>query len=335
MSSTVLKAVQEIERRGAARATGVDAVHVVAEARRAWSIAVAAGVAVVGVALATVALVRSHRVDAPSPTRVAAPAGPAVAAARATAPAPAAVAARVAAPPPVAQAAAPPPVLAHAPAPVAQDAAPPPVVAHAAAPAPVAQAAAPPPVAARIAPAAAPAPVAAPAAAAVAARVAPAPATSVAALAPLPAPVAAVAEDEPPRGQVVANLASDDVRTAPPAVAKRRDVEPRPALAAVAPAARKSRPARGREDVDEETEAPIEAPANEPITTSRGSLPRVDVRAIAYSQQPGARSVTLRIGGGAPVTLHEGESLRGVDVQLIMPNSVYLRHGGSIFALGR
>jgi hypothetical protein len=53
---------------------------------------------------------------------------------------------------------------------------------------------------------------------------------------------------------------------------------------------------------------------------------------IAYSANVSARSAALRIGGQA-MTLHQGDSARGVEVQLILPNSVYLRRGRDIFAV--
>ncbi len=60
----------------------------------------------------------------------------------------------------------------------------------------------------------------------------------------------------------------------------------------------------------------------------------VQLRSIDYSQETARRSVTLQIAGGSAVTLHEGESARGIEVQLILPRMVYLRQGASVFALG-
>ena len=53
---------------------------------------------------------------------------------------------------------------------------------------------------------------------------------------------------------------------------------------------------------------------------------------IAYAAD-GDRSVILKIAGAPPDSLREGESAHGVDVQLIMPEAVYLRRGGSIFVV--
>jgi hypothetical protein len=59
----------------------------------------------------------------------------------------------------------------------------------------------------------------------------------------------------------------------------------------------------------------------------------VELRAIRYAPDAAERSVSLRISGGPSVRLHQGESLQGVDVQLILPDAVYLRRAGSIFVV--
>jgi hypothetical protein len=67
-----------------------------------------------------------------------------------------------------------------------------------------------------------------------------------------------------------------------------------------------------------------------PAGTSSGA--DVEVMSIAYSENVGARSAALRIGGQT-MTLHQGDSVRGMEVQLILRNSVYLRRGRDIFAV--
>ena len=62
--------------------------------------------------------------------------------------------------------------------------------------------------------------------------------------------------------------------------------------------------------------------------------PGVEVKSFAYSPDPAKRVVTLRLDGTRVVKLREGESAGGFEVQLIAPDAVYLRHGGSIFAVG-
>src|SRR5207302_1613809 len=58
----------------------------------------------------------------------------------------------------------------------------------------------------------------------------------------------------------------------------------------------------------------------------------VAVSAISYSPDVGRRRVTMRVGGTL-VTLREGQSVHGVEVQLILPGSVYVRRGAEITVL--
>ncbi len=58
----------------------------------------------------------------------------------------------------------------------------------------------------------------------------------------------------------------------------------------------------------------------------------IQVQSIRYTPDSTKRTVTLRIGGTAE-TLHEGESARDVEVQLILPDMVYVRQGGNVFAI--
>jgi hypothetical protein len=88
-------------------------------------------------------------------------------------------------------------------------------------------------------------------------------------------------------------------------------------VAAAEPAQRRSAP---QPVADRDADEPREAHA----------APGVEVRAITYEPE-GDRRVTLRIAGQPSVTLREGESAHGIDVQLIMPDAVYLRRGGNIF----
>lgn len=62
---------------------------------------------------------------------------------------------------------------------------------------------------------------------------------------------------------------------------------------------------------------------------------RVQLKSINYSQDTARRSVTLMIEGGSSITLHEGESARDIEVQLILPRMVYLREGATVFAVRR
>ncbi len=58
----------------------------------------------------------------------------------------------------------------------------------------------------------------------------------------------------------------------------------------------------------------------------------IRVQSIRYTPDSTKRTATLWIGGTA-TTLHEGESARDVEVQLILPDMVYVRRGGSVFAI--
>jgi len=73
-------------------------------------------------------------------------------------------------------------------------------------------------------------------------------------------------------------------------------------------------------------------PAPPPAATPGTSTVRV--QSIGYSQAEGKRTVTLAVDGGSAVTLHQGESAGGVEVQLILPEAVYVRRGADVFALG-
>jgi hypothetical protein len=60
----------------------------------------------------------------------------------------------------------------------------------------------------------------------------------------------------------------------------------------------------------------------------------VRVQAVAYAPAPEKRSATLAIDGAPAVTLRQGESARGIEVQLILRDQVYLRYGADVFAAG-
>jgi hypothetical protein len=78
---------------------------------------------------------------------------------------------------------------------------------------------------------------------------------------------------------------------------------------------------------------PTARPARQPGPPRPAGEPRVDVRTIDYVTGTGHRTATLSINGDSPVIVHEGETIGGLDVQLILPDRVYLRHSGQIFAV--
>jgi hypothetical protein len=60
----------------------------------------------------------------------------------------------------------------------------------------------------------------------------------------------------------------------------------------------------------------------------------VHLESIRYGTGPAERAATLVIDGATPVTLRQGESAGDVEVQLVLPQAVYVRRGGEVFALG-
>jgi len=77
--------------------------------------------------------------------------------------------------------------------------------------------------------------------------------------------------------------------------------------------------------------------AQEPAPSPGAASPASDdsivvVSSISYSPDSRRRSVTLRVGGTL-ATLREGQSMHGVEVQLILPGSVYVRRGGDVVVL--
>jgi len=75
--------------------------------------------------------------------------------------------------------------------------------------------------------------------------------------------------------------------------------------------------------------APAE-PHEEPRASSSGG--QVAVESISYSENPGARVATIRFKGRR-VTLREREAIDGIEVQLIMPNGVYVQRGAETYML--
>jgi hypothetical protein len=69
-----------------------------------------------------------------------------------------------------------------------------------------------------------------------------------------------------------------------------------------------------------------------PEVASPGQGADVAVRSISYSPDGRRRSATVRVNGQV-ATVHEGESVHGIEVQLILPGSVYVRHGAEIVVL--
>ena len=138
-----------------------------------------------------------------------------------------------------------------------------------------------------------------------------------------PAPVAPPVALAPPPPPPVSARGVPKLPTPVPVV---KSAPPRPAAAPVP-----------REPAATTAAPPVQAPP--PAATPRrtepavraGNEPRIQVGAIRYSQAPPERTVTLAIDGGTPLTLHQGESTGDLEVQLILPDGVYVRRGGHVW----
>ena len=83
--------------------------------------------------------------------------------------------------------------------------------------------------------------------------------------------------------------------------------------------------------------APAEtAPADKaakPRASQTSGAGRVAVVAIEYSPNPVERVATLRLDDETVVRVHERESARGLEIQLIQSDGVYVKRGGEVFML--
>jgi hypothetical protein len=78
--------------------------------------------------------------------------------------------------------------------------------------------------------------------------------------------------------------------------------------------------------------APAEKPAK-PRASQTSGAGRVAVVAVEYSPNPVERVATLRLDDETVVRLHERESARGLEVQLIQSDGIYVKRGGEVFML--
>lgn len=164
------------------------------------------------------------------------------------------------------------------------------------------------------------------------------------AVAPLPAVAAPAAAGVVPSDLAMRSAtdgAVSDVtsRSRADAAAPWGRVESPPAEPSVSVEARthpRRRPPAERDDVRSAAVSPPPAVREAPLRDAPTGLglPRVQVRAIVSGSDTTGRRAVLSIGGGPSVTLHEGESSDGVDVQFITERTVYLRHRGNIFTVG-
>ena len=73
--------------------------------------------------------------------------------------------------------------------------------------------------------------------------------------------------------------------------------------------------------------------AAKPRASQTSGTGRVAVVAIEYSPNPVERVATVRLDDETVVRLHERESARGLEVQLIQSDGIYVKRGGEVFML--
>jgi hypothetical protein len=124
-----------------------------------------------------------------------------------------------------------------------------------------------------------------------------------------------------------------DRRADPPMPGSGLPPEPKRVASRSGPSAVETRTATARVDVPSRA---IDAPSRSTAAPSRpttSGIPPVDALAIVFRDDVAGRKAVLRIDGAPPVTLRQGESRDGVDVQVITEDAVYLRHHGEIFSV--
>ena len=132
---------------------------------------------------------------------------------------------------------------------------------------------------------------------------------------PLAAPVAAPRAVPPPAAVMPAPPAPPVARGAPKLPTPVPVRKPAPPPPAAAPAAVPPTPA-----VPHRAEPP-----------RSGTEPRIQIAGIRYSDAPTERTVMLAIDGDPPLTLHQGESTGDLEVQLILPDAIYVQRGGRVW----
>ena len=81
--------------------------------------------------------------------------------------------------------------------------------------------------------------------------------------------------------------------------------------------------------------APVPNPDRPAGAVRSSGEPRIQVHGIRYSSTAPERVVTLAVDGGTPITLHQGESMGDLEIQLILPDAVYVRQGGRVWMVSR
>jgi len=127
-------------------------------------------------------------------------------------------------------------------------------------------------------------------------------------------------ESEPAAGAPSAPAVRPEAAAASPAL------PPAAAAPSVPPWLARMGPPRGRVEGDDRPAATEQATADAPRAAGL-SLVRVH-----YSESRSERTATLRIDGSA-VVLHEGETVQGIEIQLVTAEGAYVRRGGEVLML--
>jgi hypothetical protein len=85
-------------------------------------------------------------------------------------------------------------------------------------------------------------------------------------------------------------------------------------------------PPRGRVEGEDRSAATGPAAAATPRAAG------LSLASVNYSQSRSERTATLRIDG-SPVVLHEGETVQGIELQLVTAEGAYVRRGGEVLML--
>jgi hypothetical protein len=138
-----------------------------------------------------------------------------------------------------------------------------------------------------------------------------------------PAPRPSAANTEPPRARIASQA------TAPVAEPPEERVADRTPEQVAAP--RFEAPPRYENPAPDASASAgvgrtIPRPPGEPI---------VRISSLSYSSSPTRRVVSLSVNNSNPISVREGERVGGVEVTLIMPDSIYVKHAGNIFAVSR
>jgi len=155
------------------------------------------------------------------------------------------------------------------------------------------------------------------------------PPTAVAPAPVAPAPVTPAADAQPAeRPNWLDSAAPPRAKVGRTATAPTPPAAPERAATADRPAAAPAKPASDAVAAD----APHDETPTQRADSGTSSGGQVAVEKIAYSENAAERVVTMRFKGRR-VTLRQREAIDGIEVQLIMPNAVYVQRGAETYLL--